>query len=100
MTDASGSTNWTYDPMGRIWSESQTIASVNKSNSMTYNFDGSVATTTYPSGYVVSVTPGAAVRPLAVTDTSNSIDYAKSLIYAPTGQLATVSMATPPAMRV
>jgi RHS repeat-associated protein len=89
MTDASGSTTWTYDPMGRVCTEAQTIASINKSTSNTYNLDGSVATTTYPSGAVVTVTPGGAGRPLAETDTTHSINYAQSLVYWPTGQVNT-----------
>jgi RHS repeat-associated protein len=89
MTDASGSTTWTYDTMGRIWTESQTIATINKSTSDTYNLDGSVATTTYPSGTVLSVTQGGDGRPLSETDTTHSIDYAKSLTYAPPGLTST-----------
>lgn len=89
MTDGSGSTTWTYDTMGRIWKESQTIGSINMSTGNTYNYDGSVATTTYPSSAVIAVTPGADGRPTAVTDTTNGINYASSLVYVPTGQLST-----------
>ena len=88
MTDASGSTSWTYDSMGRVLTENQNINGLSKTTSDTYNLDGSVATTTYPSGAVLSVTPGGAGRPLAETDTTNGINYAQSLVYAPTGQLA------------
>jgi RHS repeat-associated protein len=87
MSDASGSTSWTYDKMGRVWSEQQTVGSLTKSVQNTYNLYGSVATITYPSGSVLSVVPGADGEPLSATDTTNNISYAKSLIYAPTAQM-------------
>jgi len=89
MTDASGSSSWAFDSMGRVLKEQQTIGTITKTTSETYNLDGSLAATTYPSGAVVTVTPGGAGLPLAETDTTNSIDYAKSLVYAPTSQLST-----------
>jgi hypothetical protein len=58
MSDGSGSTTFTFDTMGRIWSEAQTIGTVTKTTTNTYNYDGSVAQITYPSGSVIKITPG------------------------------------------
>jgi RHS repeat-associated protein len=87
MSDGTGSTTWTFDSMGRVLSEQQTIGTVNKTTSNQYWFDGSIKKTTYPSGSVLSVTPGGDGRPLSATDITNNITYAESLVYAPTGQL-------------
>lgn len=91
MSDASGSTSWTYDTMGRVWSEQKTIGTIGKSTSDLYNFDGSVKQITYPSGAVISVTTGGDGRPLSETDTTNGINYVKSLVYAPPGQISTAT---------
>ena len=88
MTDGSGSTSWTYESMGRVLTEQQTIGTLNKSTTNAYWLDGSVKQTTYPSGSVLYTAPGGDGRPLSLTDTANSINYAKSLVYAPTGQLS------------
>ncbi len=48
MTDASGSSSWTYENTGRVASETQTISGITKTISTTYNLDGSVKQATYP----------------------------------------------------
>jgi RHS repeat-associated protein len=86
MTDGSGSAAWTFDPMGRLLSERRTIGSgpgITKTMGATYNLDGSSKTVTYPSGNVVTITPGDHGWPSTVADTSNT--YASSLTYGPTG---------------
>jgi RHS repeat-associated protein len=91
MTDASGSTTWTYDSEGRALTENRTIAGNNKAISTQYNLDGSMWKLTYPSGAIVDYTPGGAGRPLAVHDDTNSIQYVKQplsgAMYAPQGAL-------------
>ena len=89
MSDGSGSTTFTFDTMGRIWSEAQTIGTVTKTTTNTYNYDGSVAQITYPSGSVIKITPGGDGRPLAAVDSTHSISYATMLAYAPSGELST-----------
>jgi RHS repeat-associated protein len=89
MSDASGSTAWTYDPMGRVWSEQQTINGHSKTTSNLYTYGGYLKQITYPSGAVVAVTTGGDGRTLSVTDSTHSLNYAKSLLYAPPGELAT-----------
>src|SRR5579864_3229579 len=71
MADASGSTSWQYlYPVngGSETVESRTIASITKQIAQFYNFDGSIASITYPSGEVVTYAPGGAGRPLSATD--------------------------------
>jgi RHS repeat-associated protein len=88
MTDASGSTEWAYDAMGRVLIEHRTIGSVTNSIEYTYNLDGSAETITYPSGRTITYTVSAAERPLSAVDTANSINYALDATYAPQGALA------------
>jgi YD repeat-containing protein len=89
MTDASGSTTWTYDPLGKPWTEAQTISGVQKTFSTLYNADESAEQMTYPSGSVLSISPGGARRPIAITDTVHQINYVQSLAYAPPGEINT-----------
>jgi RHS repeat-associated protein len=90
MSDASGSTNWTYDPMGRVWSESKTISGINKLVSTLYNLDGSTWKVTYPSGAVIEYTQSTAGRTLKVNDDTNNIPYAQNALYAPQGGLTSL----------
>ena len=53
------------------------------------NLDGSLSTLTYPSGRVVTYTPGGAGRPLAAADSSNS--YVSNATYAPFGALTAMN---------
>jgi len=85
MTDASGSTQWAYDAMGRILIEHRTIGSVTNNIDYTYNLDGSTKTLTYPSGRTITYTVSAAQRPLSAVDTTNNINYALDATYAPQG---------------
>jgi RHS repeat-associated protein len=99
MCSGSSSSSWSYDPMGRPLEESRlNKGSVQKTlNAIySYNLDGSLKTLTYPSGDLVTYTPGGAGRPLGVSDSSN--DYvaitggtALSATYAPHGALATMT---------
>jgi len=85
MTDASGSTHWAYDAMGRILMEQRTINSVTKNIAYTYNLDGSTATVTYPSGHTITYSVSAAQRPQSAVDTSNYVNYVIDATYAPQG---------------
>jgi RHS repeat-associated protein len=89
MIDSPGSSSWTYDPMGRISSESRTTASVTKSTSYVYNLDGSVQSITYPSTRVVNYTHSGAARPLSAVDPTGPINYVTAAKYAPQGALYT-----------
>jgi RHS repeat-associated protein len=90
LTDQAGSATYSYDILGRMVSESRTIAGMKKSMSYTYNLDGSVATMAYPSGAVITYTPDAAGRMLSAVDTTNSsnpINYVTGATYNATGAL-------------
>src|SRR5438045_7442882 len=90
LTDEAGSAIYSYDILGRLSSESRTINGVTKTMSYTYNLDGSVATMTYPSGAILTYTPNAAGRMLAVVDTTDNnhpINYVTGAAYNAPGLL-------------
>ena len=104
MSDASGSTAWSYDQMGRTWTEQRTIGTVAKNIGYTYNLAGSLATLTYPSGRTLTYKYEAAGRPSTLRDVPNGINYVtgatigtpcsgedgNGACYAPHGALATM----------
>lgn len=53
MTDASGSTAWTYDLRGRVIQKTQTVGSKTLTTKYAYNDAGQLIRTTLPSGRVV-----------------------------------------------
>jgi RHS repeat-associated protein len=88
MTDGSGSTTWTYDTMGRVWTEQKTVGTVTLTPVInTYNLDGSVNSQTYPGGSVFNFTMGGDGRPISEINPTHSINYVQNAVYAPTGQL-------------
>jgi len=88
MSDASGTTAWSYDPVGHIVTERRTIGTVTDNTSYTYNVDGSTASITYPSGRVVAYTYNNAQQAVSVVDTTSSTNYVTGATYAPHGALA------------
>jgi RHS repeat-associated protein len=92
MTDASGSTAWTYDDMGRVLTENRTILGVTKATSMQYSVGGFLEKLTYPTGSVVQMTPSGAGHELDAKDLTHGINYATGAKYAPGGQLTDVSV--------
>ncbi len=87
MSDASGSSSWTYDADGHSITQSMTIGSINKSIAQQYYLNGATSQLTYPSGSVVQYGLDSAGRNASVTDTTNSIQYAKNATYNASGQL-------------
>lgn len=99
MTDASGQTAWSYDPMGRPWEEKRMIiGSSNVTNQLSsrYFLDGAAKTLTYPSGSVLTFVTSGAGHSLSAKDNGNSINYAQSALYTASGALSglTVGSAT------
>jgi YD repeat-containing protein len=88
MSDASGITAWSYDPVGHIVTERRTIGTVTDNTSYTYNVDGSTASVTYPSGRIVAYTYNNAQQAVSVVDSTSSTNYVTGATYAPHGQLA------------
>ena len=83
MSDASGSTAWTYDAHGRVSAEVKTLAGVPFTTRYTYRADDQVQSTTYPEGEVVSM--GYNSRGL-VESLSGSRPYLSAAAYNPGGQ--------------
>jgi hypothetical protein len=88
MSDASGQTAWSYDPVGHIITERRTIGTITDNTSYTYNVDGSTASITYPSGRVVNYAYNNAQQAVSVVDATSSTNYVTSATYAPHGALA------------
>lgn len=83
-----------YDSVGNIVSEKMDIRLTTSSDiaqviTYTYNYDGSIASITYPGGRTVTYTESNAQRMTAAKDTSNSINYATApssgAMYSPWG---------------
>jgi RHS repeat-associated protein len=88
MSDASGSTSWSYDLDGRPILEQRTISGITKLTGHGYNLDGSLASLTYPSGEVVTYVASGAGHELSVADNTLGINYASNAHYAPSGGIA------------
>jgi len=84
MTDASGSTVWTYDAVGNVSTVAKTIGTASKSFTYGYNLDHSVSTITYPSGMVLTYRPTPAGRVDQLFDGSG-IRYVDAVTYWPAG---------------
>jgi RHS repeat-associated protein len=90
MCDAAGSESWSYPLVaGTGWQtvDKRTTNGVTKTITTQSNLDGSVASITYPSGRVITYTPGGAGRPLEAKDNGNSINYVTNATYAAFGGL-------------
>jgi RHS repeat-associated protein len=92
MTDAAGSESWSYDDMGRVLTDQRTTNNVTKSASYVYApyLDGSLNSTTYPSGQIITYAYDSAGRPTSAADTPNNITYASNAGYGPSGALASL----------
>ncbi len=87
VTDQAGTANYSYDVLGRLSSETRTIAGISKSISYEYNLDGSLKTLHYPSGAAVTYAPDSAGRILSAIDSGNSINYVTSATYQADNQM-------------
>jgi len=93
MCDAAGAEAWSFDITSGIgWkvTDARTTNSVTLTSIFQSNFDGSLATLTYPSGRILTFTPNAAGRTISAVDSTGPINYATNAIYAPQGSLASV----------
>ena len=91
MVDSGGSEMWSYDKVGHEAGEQRTTNAITKTTSYTYNFDGSLATLTYPSGRKITYTVNAVSEPTTASDVANGITYASNGDYNPAGSPAAVS---------
>lgn len=85
--DGSGSATWSYDNMGRAANVTRVIGGVTESIGYVFNYDGTPASVTYPSGQTVAYTYSGAGRMLAAQDTTNAINYVQNATYTPWGAL-------------
>jgi RHS repeat-associated protein len=86
LTDQAGTATYAYEILGRLASETRTIAGVSKTTAYTYHLGGSVKTLTYPSNRVVTFTPDSAGRLVSAVD-GNGTSYVTSASYNPDGSL-------------
>jgi len=91
MCDAAGNEAWSYDKMGRVAQDRRTTNSITKSTAYAYNFDGSIAQLTYPSGRTITYTPNVAAQTVSAVDTVNGINYATMAMYSPQGALRSLT---------
>jgi hypothetical protein len=88
MSDGSGQTAWSYDPVGHIITERRTNGAATDVTSYTYNVDGSTASITYPSGRVINYTFNNAQQEVSVVDATSSTNYITNATYSPQGALS------------
>ncbi|HEY7402532.1 MAG TPA: RHS repeat-associated core domain-containing protein [Candidatus Angelobacter sp.] len=84
MTDQAGTATYAFDILGRMTSETRTIAGIGKTTSYTYQLGGLTKTLTYPSGRVVTYTPDSAGRLLSAVD-GNGAQYVSNATYYANG---------------
>lgn len=95
MTDESGQTSYSYDPLGRVLTKSQTTGAVNSTVNYSYDGSGRLISLTYPSGNRINYTynaiglvSGLTLNPADSTnnpDTSTTIVLLDQISYAPFG---------------
>jgi RHS repeat-associated protein len=90
MCDGAGAEAWSYDIASLGWktTDKRTTSGITLTTVAQNNLDGSINSITYPSGHVVSYTPGGAGRPLSAMDSTGNIPYASNAQYYPNGALA------------
>jgi RHS repeat-associated protein len=89
MTDASGTTAWTYNALGQVSSESRTINSVNYQLLFTYDAFGRVLSQTYPTGEVLNYSYNAMG---ALESVSGANPYLTNADYNANGQITSMAL--------
>ncbi|HVG90257.1 MAG TPA: RHS repeat-associated core domain-containing protein, partial [Alphaproteobacteria bacterium] len=86
LTDQAGTATYAYDVLGRLASETRTLAGISKTTAYSYHLGGSLKTLTYPSNRVVTFTPDSTGSPVSAVD-GNGTNYVVSANYNPDGSL-------------
>jgi RHS repeat-associated protein len=87
MSDGSGTTAWSFDPMGRTAAEQRTLnTNVTKSFTFYYYADGEMKQTVWPTSHQITYTPSAAGRSVSALGTT--FNFVSSATYAPQGAIA------------
>ncbi|MHB8652645.1 MAG: RHS repeat domain-containing protein [Terriglobia bacterium] len=92
MVDAAGSEAWSYDPMGRVWTDQRNTNGVTKTFSYAYNPDGTLFSAAYPTGRTITYSYNGAAQPVSAVDSGSGINFATGATYAPPGGLATAAL--------
>ena len=89
MADASGTTSWSYDVMGRVAKTLQTIAGQSGETWYYYNLDGSLNYEVYPDGNNMWYTYSSAARPIVANydDLGENFNYVNNATYTASGAL-------------
>ncbi|MDR3562922.1 MAG: hypothetical protein P4N59_16015, partial [Negativicutes bacterium] len=89
MSDASGTTAWSYDVMGRPTAISKKVGTVATYTDYTYDLDGSIATMFYPDMDIITYQYSNAGRPVTANydDLGYSFNYVKDATYTASGAL-------------
>jgi RHS repeat-associated protein len=86
MSDGSGTTAWSFDPMGRAAAEKRTLNSnVAKSLTFYYYPDGEMQQAVWPTTHQVTYTPNAAGR--SVSAVGSTFNFVTSATYLPQGAI-------------
>jgi RHS repeat-associated protein len=91
MCDGAGSEAWDYDKMGRDLTDQRITNGLTKTSTYAFNYDGSLATLTYPTGRTITYAYSDAEQQTSAEDTANSINYATSAAHGPSGALTSLS---------
>jgi YD repeat-containing protein len=81
LTDAAGTTHWIYDIYGRVWQKKQTTGSVVLTVTYTHDSYGRIATITYPSGRVITLSYDDDGNVSGITEGTNAV--ISSVAYEP-----------------
>jgi RHS repeat-associated protein len=97
LIDQAGTASYTYGILGRLATETRTIAGISKSTGYTYDLGGTIKTLTYPSGRVVTYTPDSVGRLITAAD-GNGTNYVASASYTPDGSIKSLVNGSTPAL--
>jgi len=90
MCDGAGQESSSYDALGRVLTDRRTTNSITKDFSYAYNLDSSLWKLTYPSGRIIEYHATGAGRSDWAKDVANSINYALTASYGPSGALSSL----------
>ncbi len=91
MSDGTGQTAWSYDPMGNVLFKRQTINGVTNAISHTFNQNNAVHTLISPNGHTYVYAYNGSGQPLSLSDSGSGVTYAQNAHYAPPGELTSAT---------
>lgn len=92
MGDLSGSSSWSYDPMGRTNSVTRTINGVTKTATYSYYLNSALKSLTYFDGSIINYGINADGQPLSAVDSGGLLSYVSSATtYTPGGAIQSMT---------